>query len=90
MRTYIQSLGADVWDVVEEEYRIPPTLINKDQKLDFSCHAKAMHDLLVGLPETKLVKVMDRTSAKAILGKMRNFYEGDNKVKKAKLQCFRI
>lgn len=28
-KVYIQSLGANVWDVVEETNKIPPTLLTK-------------------------------------------------------------
>lgn len=86
MNTYIQSLGDDV----EEEYQRPPIVVTKYQKLELTCNAKAMHALLSSLPESKLVKVMDWTSAKEIWDKMSNLYEGDNKVNKAKLQGFRI
>lgn len=66
MRTYIQSLGADVWDVVEEKYQRALALITKDQKLEFACNAQEMHALLVGLPESDLFEVMDLTSTKEI------------------------
>ena len=66
MKTYIQSLGAYVWDDVEEEYRRPPTMITKYHKLELSHNAKPMHALLAILPKTKLVKVMDCTSTKTI------------------------
>eukprot|EP00253_Pinus_taeda_P028505 PITA_28505 len=79
MNTYIQSLGAHVWDVVEEEYKRPPALITKDHKLEFTCNAK-MHALLTGLPESEFFKVMDCKSAKENSDKMRSCYEGDNKV----------
>ena len=70
-----------MWDSVEEEYQRNPTLVTKYQKLEFTCNANAMNALLVGLPKSKLVKVMDCKSSKEIWDKMRNFYEGDNKVK---------
>jgi len=40
MKTYSQSVGANVWDVVEEAYQRPPIVVTKDQKLDFTCIAK--------------------------------------------------
>ena len=61
-------------------------MVTKDQKMEVTCNAKLMNDLLVGLPKSELVKVMDCKSTKAIWDKMSNFYEGDNKVKKAKHQ----
>lgn len=47
-----------------------------------------MNSLLTGLPESELVKVMDFSTVKSIWDKMRIFYEGENKVKKVKLQGF--
>jgi len=49
-----------------------------------------MNALLTGLPKSEQVKVMDFTTVKAIWDKMSSHYEGDNKVKQAKLQCFRM
>jgi len=49
-----------------------------------------MNALLVGLPESELVKVMHCISAKAIWDKMSNFFEGHSKLKQAKLQGFRM
>ena len=65
---------------MEEQNQIPPTMVTKDQKLELTCNAK----------ETNLIKVMDFTSAKAISENMSNFYEGDTKVKKDKLQGYRM
>jgi len=50
MKTYIQSLGVDVWDVVEEDCQNPPTMITKyHHNMEFTCNAKAMNPLLVSL-----------------------------------------
>lgn len=90
MKTYIQSLRVDVWDVVEEEYQRPLVLVTKDHKFAFRCNVKAMHGLLFGLPKLEIVKVMDFKSTKPIWDKMSIYYEGNNKVNNAKLQGFRI
>lgn len=52
MNTYIQSLGVDVCDTMEEEYQKPPVVITKDQNMEFTCNAKAMNTLLAGLHES--------------------------------------
>ena len=52
MRTYLMSLGADVWDVVETGYTKPVVLSSKDDKLEFSFNAKAMNAILNGLVES--------------------------------------
>lgn len=49
-----------------------------------------MNAFLVGLLEYELVKDMDCTIAKAIWKKMRSFYEGKSKVRKTKLQGFKM
>lgn len=43
-----------------------------------------MHALLASLSKLELVKVMDYKFSKAIWDMMRNFYEGDYKVKNLK------
>ena len=49
MRTYIMSLGADVWDVVDTGYVKVVVLSCKDDKLEFSFNAKAMNAISSGL-----------------------------------------
>ena len=48
-----------------------------------------MNVILGGLPESELVKVMHCTSTKEIWDKLKNVYEGDEKIKEAKLQTYR-
>jgi hypothetical protein len=90
MRTYIMSLGADVWDVVDTGYVKPVVLANKDDKLEFSFNAKAMNAILSGLAEAEFVKVMHLGTAKEMWDKLISSYEGNEKVKDAKLQTYRI
>jgi len=90
MRTYIMSLGADVWDVVETGYVKPITLATKYDKLEFTFNGKAMNVVLSGLVESEFVKVMHCTSAKQMWDKLISSHEGDAKVKDAKLQIHRL
>jgi hypothetical protein len=90
MRTYIMALGADVWDVVETGYVKPVVLANKDDKLEFSFNTKAMNAILSGLAEAEFVRVMHLGAAKEMWDKLINSYEGNEKVKDAKLQTYRI
>jgi hypothetical protein len=90
MRTYIMDLGADVWDVVETGYVKRVVLANKDDKLEFSFIAKAMNAIMSGLAEAKLVKVMHLGTTKEMWDKLINSYEGNEKVKDAKIQTYRI
>lgn len=49
-----------------------------------------MNAILCGLYESEFVKVMHCDSAQVMWDKLRNAYEGDEKVKKAKLQTHRM
>jgi hypothetical protein len=90
MRTYIMALGVDVWDVVETGYINPVVLSSKDDKLEFSFNAKEMNVILNGLTEVEFVKVMHLESSKAMWDKLISSYEGNEKVKDAKLQTYRL
>ena len=84
------GFGADVWDVIETRYIKPVVLASKDDKLEFIFHAKGMNSNLNGLAETKFVKVMHLQTAKEMWDKLISSYEGNEKVKDAKLQTYRV
>jgi hypothetical protein len=90
MRTYIMGLGADVWDVVVIGYVKTVLLASKDEKLKFSFNSKAMNVILSGLAEVESVKVMHLETIKAMWEKFIRIYEGNEKVKDAKLQTYRL
>jgi hypothetical protein len=90
MRTYLMALGDDVWDVVETGYIKPVVLASKDDKLEFSFDAKGMNVILNGLKEAKFLKVMHLQIAKETWDKLSSNYEGNEKVKDAKLQTDRV
>jgi hypothetical protein len=90
MRTYIMALGADVRDVVETGYVKLVVLDNKDDKLEFSFNAKAMNAILSGLAKAEFVKVMHLETAKEMSGKLISSYEGNEKVKDAKIQTYKV
>jgi hypothetical protein len=90
MRTYLMALGVDVWDVVETGYTKPAVLASKDDKLEFIFNAKGMDAIFNGLAEAEFVKVMYLQIAKEMWDKLINNYEGNEKVKDAKLQTFRF
>ncbi len=89
MRTYLMSLGADVWEIVETGYRKPVLVISKDEKTAFTFNAKAMNVILSGLAKSEFVKVMHLQTAKDMWEKLTNSYEGNKKVRDAKLQTHR-
>ena len=80
------SLGADVWEIVETGYKKPALVESKDEKSAFTFNAKAMNAILSGLAESEFVKVMHLETAKDMWDKLVNSYEGNEKVKDAKLQ----
>jgi hypothetical protein len=90
MRTYLMALGVDVWDVVETGYTKLVVLASKDDKLEFSVNSKGMNVILNGLTKVEFVKVMHFETAKAMWDKLINSYEGNEKVKDAKLQTYRL
>jgi hypothetical protein len=90
MRAYIMSLGAYIWDVVDTGYVKPVVLANKDDKLEFSFNAKAMNVILSRLAEAKFVKFMHLGTAKEMWDKLISSYEGNEKVKDANLQTYKI
>jgi hypothetical protein len=90
MQTYIMALGFDIWKSVVTEYTTPnnpPT--DNDMKKANEHNAKATNAILCGLSKSKIFKVMHYESTTDIWDKIKNIYEGDGKVKKAKLQTHR-
>eukprot|EP00253_Pinus_taeda_P036394 PITA_36394 len=88
---YLQSLGTEVWDIVETRYTFPSaTLTNTADKKQYETNAKVVNTLLGSLSQSEFVKVMQLKSAKEIWDKIVLSYEGDEQVKRAKLQTLRI
>ena len=90
MRTYIQAQGFQVWQSIVDGYTTPkiPPKNDKVVKLGQN-NSKATNVLMNGLSETIFTKVSHCKSAKEIWDKIQNIYEGDTKVKAAKLQTYR-
>jgi hypothetical protein len=90
MKTYIQAQGFEIWQSIVDGYTTPtvPPTNDKAVKLGQN-NSKATNALLNGLSETIFTKVAHCKSAKEIWDKLRNIYEGDTKVKEAKLQTYR-
>ena len=58
-KAYLQSLGAEVWEIVEEGYQYPasiPTDAAETKKYEFN--AKAINVLLESMSEPEFAKVM--------------------------------
>jgi hypothetical protein len=65
-------------------------LASKDDKLEFSFNAKGMNPILNGLVKAEFVKVMHIEIAKSMWDKLISSYEGNEKVKDAKLQTYKL
>jgi hypothetical protein len=90
MKKYIQAHGFQVWQSIVDGYTalaVPPTN-DKAVKLGEN-NSKAINAHLNGLSDTVFTKVAHCKSAKEIWDKLRNIYEGDSKVKAAKIQTYR-
>eukprot|EP00253_Pinus_taeda_P034669 PITA_34669 len=89
--TYLQSLGTKVWDIIDTGYTFPSTTpTDTTGKKLYETNAKAANTLLGCLSQSKSVKVMQYKTAKEIRDKIILSYEGDEQVKRAKLQTLRI
>ena len=90
MKVYLQAQGADVWKMIVNTYDIPtnPPTDGQAVKL-YEENSKAMNAILSGLTETLFVKVIHCETTKEIWDMLRNIYEGDDKIKGAKLQTYR-
>jgi hypothetical protein len=64
--------------------------LSKDEKLEFTFNAKAMNAILSGLAKSEFVKVMNLQTTKEMWEKLISSYEGNEKVKDAKLQTHRL
>ncbi len=91
MKNYLMSIGLDVWLLVEEGDDVPeiiPTGTNSMKK--YWHHVRALNTLQAGLSKTFVAKVISYVSAKQLWDKLETIYAGDSKVKKEKLQTYRL
>jgi hypothetical protein len=90
MKIYIQAQGFQVCHSIVDGYTTPtvPSTNDKAMKLGEN-NSKDKNALLNGLNDMIFTKVAHCKSAKDIWDKLRNIYEGDSKVKEAKLQTYR-
>ena len=90
-RSYLRSLGVDVWAIVEDSYQYPASVrLDIVARKNYENNAKVVNALLGCLPEPKFVKVMQLNTTEVIWDKIILSYECDAKVKSAKLQTLII
>jgi hypothetical protein len=90
MKTFLQAQGFDVWKAVVDRYTTPatPPMDKYGKKLSEN-NSKDKSTILGSLVDSIFVKVMHCDTAKDLWDKLQNIYEGDAKVKGAKLQTYR-
>ena len=90
MQTYLLTIGVDVWLSVANGYKSSKnTPTDPDEKKTCCCNYKARHNILNTLSPTVQAKVICCNSAKEVWDKLKNLYEGDEKVKQVNLQLHR-
>jgi len=90
MTYYLMSLGPEVWHFVQNEYQTTSTLpTDPDERKSYIANVKALNSITSGITDSEFTKVMHCTSAKEMWEKLVGLYDGDSKVKKAKLQTHR-
>ena len=58
-KAYLQSLGADVWAIVEEGYQYPASIpTDATERKKYEINAKAVNVLLGSMSESEFAKVM--------------------------------
>jgi hypothetical protein len=84
------DIGFDIWQLVMTEYTTPKnTPTNNIGKKASEHNAKSMNDILCGISKSKFVKVMHFELEKYIWDILQIIFEGDDMVKKEKLQMHR-
>ena len=67
MRSYLQSLGASEWAIVEAGYQYPTAVpTGPTERKNYETNAKVINALLGSLTESEFIKVMQLNTAKAI------------------------
>ena len=90
MEVHLMDLGVGVWKSVFNGYDIPDSLpTDLHGRRLYENNSKVVDALLARLTKSKFIKVMHCRFAKQIWDKLQNVYEGDEKVKQAKIQTQR-
>jgi len=80
-------LGPKVWHSVLNEYTTPSTLpIDQDERKTYFENEKALNSITSGIIDFEFTKVMNSNLFKEVWDILISLYDGDSKVKKAKLQ----
>jgi hypothetical protein len=84
------SLGYDVWSSLVNDYKDLGSTPMHTTKIKLSNNnSRDRNVILCGLTKSIYTKVMHYASTKEMWDKLKNIYEGDDKVKREKLQIYR-
>jgi hypothetical protein len=90
MRIYLMDFGFDVWISMVNGYTTPTTApSNVVVKKLCNDNSRVVNAIMGGLANSIFVKVIHCKSTKEIWDKLKVIYEGDGKLKQAKLQTYR-
>ncbi|XP_020249115.1 uncharacterized protein LOC109826496 [Asparagus officinalis] len=87
MKIYLQSVGYDLWNIVETEFTNPTTLYTEwtlAQRKNVNLDSKAMNALFCALDKNEFNRVSTSTSAHQIWHTLEVTHERTNKVKESK------
>ncbi|XP_043696587.1 uncharacterized protein LOC122647194 [Telopea speciosissima] len=91
METYLGSLGYGVLRLICTKFEMPDTEPTDETEIKkFENNLKAMNALKSALTNTKLAKVMDCKTTKQLWDRLKGVHEGDQRVKKFKLQVHKV
>lgn len=91
MQGHLMSLGFDVYSIVVYGYVIHDFLPSyPDGNNIFQSNVNVINVILAGLSENEMIKFMHCKLDKEVWDKLENKYEGDSKVKKEKVQTYRM
>ena len=86
MHTFLLAIRVDVWLSIENGYKPSKTpATDPDEKEACSCNYKARNNILNALSPAIQSRVIGCISAKEVWDKLKNIYEGDEKVKQIKI-----
>lgn len=95
---FLEDVGVDIWDVVEDEPYVPFTLIesdakkvkpkdewNEDDKKKVQCNGHAKNIIIFALSRDEFFRLSNYETTKEIWDTLRVTHEGTNDVKRARM-----
>ena len=90
MRAFIEAQGIEIWQSIENGYKVPKTVpTDAGELVQYNNNSKARNHLLSDINKSVFNKVMNCPFGKEMQDKIQTTYEGDSKVKEAKLHTYR-